>query len=82
MKLNGLTIRKNYYDSSGQTMTGEIVVEVGDTHSEVKLTLTPDHIQKILAVVADVVVESAKEVAQELTVRVIEDQAKLLEHKS
>lgn len=82
MKLSGLTIRKNYYDSSNQTMAGEIVIEVGDTHSEVKLILKQEQIQKILAVVADAVVESAKEVAQELTVRIIEDQAKALEHKT
>lgn len=82
MKLNGLTIRKNYYEATDGTMVGDIAIEVGGGIGEVKLVLKPEQIQRILNIVAQAVVDSAKEVAKELTTRIIEDQAKALEHKT
>ena len=69
MKLKSLHIRKDYYaDHYSAT------VEFEGSHGEVKLVLDERLSAKIIAVCADEIVASSKEVAEAMTANFIESQ--------
>ena len=78
MILQNITItRISYGDDEGQY---DCSVGYTGANSRTKLSLDRDTTTKILAVVADLIVESSKEVAATLTAEVI-DQTKSLTHE-
>jgi hypothetical protein len=66
MKLNSLSVYKSYDNTVYGSMTVE--GEVG----EVRLKLNHEQCQRIIAVVADTLVESAKELSQNLLAQTID----------
>ena len=76
MQLNELIIRRNVYNFEHQGITplalgGRIAFADKNKH-EVTLVLTPEHIDRILAVVAESMVETTRQLANTLTASVIE----------
>lgn len=76
MQLNELKIERNMYTFRHEgTEPGAIggVIKFADKHrSEITLVLTPDHIDAILAIVADAMVEQTRKLATDLTANIIE----------
>lgn len=68
MKLKTLHIYEDYMKSGKYNGT----IEVAGEHGKIELKLTPEQIDKLVRVVADELVESAKEVATALTAECIE----------
>lgn len=58
-------------------------VEFFSKEGSIKLNLRPEHITKIIAVVADAMVASAQSVANDMTAAILQEneQINLLEHK-
>ena len=87
MQLNELIIRRNTYNFEYQGtaaggIAGRIAFSDKNKH-EVTLQLSPDHIDRILAIVAQNMVDTTRELAATLTASVIEhaaDTSLLLEH--
>lgn len=68
------------WSSEGDKLTGTIQFE--NSLGEIQLNLSPEQISRILPVVADSLVASAKEVATELSATVIEQSQLQLEAPS
>ncbi|HEV2682615.1 MAG TPA: hypothetical protein VGV14_19090 [Rhodanobacter sp.] len=79
MQLNELIISRNRYNFEHQgTAAGGISgrIAFSDVNKcEVTLVLRPDHIDKILAIVAQSMVDTTRELVTELTTNVIEHAA-------
>ena len=82
MILKQLTIfRKNSWDEKcNSPLVGSI--EFKNDLGSIKLDLSEEMAQKILAIVAEGVVESAKEVASKLTANLLVQGAPALEHRT
>jgi len=81
MQLNELTIQRNTYSFEHQGVAsgavyGRITFEGSNKH-EVRLVLTARQIEKILAIVADSMVETTRELANDLTANIIESATSL-----
>lgn len=79
MQLNELIIRRNTYGFENQGIAagavgGQITFQGGSRH-EVRLILTKPQIDKILSIVADSMVETTRELANDLTANIIESAA-------
>lgn len=79
MQLNELIISRNRYNFEHQGIrpggiSGRIAFSDANKH-EVTLILSPEHIDKILAIVAESMVETTRELAANLTANVIEHAA-------
>ena len=82
MQLNELIIKRNTYawDMQGVpagSIGGRIAFSDKNKH-EVALQLTPEHIDRILAIVAESMVETTRELANDLTAHIIESAASCL----
>ena len=73
MEFRKLEIEKNTWG------TGELKGSVcfSNEKGRIQLKLKPEHINKIFEVVADTMIETAREAAQELTCNIIEHKASL-----
>ena len=67
MQLESLWIRKNYGDTALRAG-----IEFSGRHGKVELNLPEDTTKRLLAVVADLVVEAGQQVARDLTAETIE----------
>lgn len=67
MKLKRLHIYETYDEAA--PLKGEL--EFGSPRGEIKLTIKPEHLEGILQIVADALVASANEAANEITAQVI-----------
>lgn len=79
MQLNELVIQRNMYAFEHQGISaggigGRIAFSDANKH-EVRLQLSPQHIDRILAIVAESMVETTRELANTLTTNVIEHAA-------
>lgn len=79
MQLNELIIQRNMYGFEYQGISaggigGRIAFSDANKH-EVRLQLSPQHIDRILAIVAESMVETTRELATTLTTNVIEHAA-------
>lgn len=77
MQLNNLTIERNMYRFSSDNIpfggiSGRITFGTGEGH-QMTLVLTAPQIQEILNVVAGAMVETTKELAQNMTREIIEN---------
>jgi len=76
MQLNELKITRNMYTFRHESVEpGAVggVIKFADQHrSEITLVLTPDHIDAILAIVAEAMVEQTRKLATDLTANIIE----------
>ena len=81
MILKSLLIRKSYsYDAKTNAVyTGE--VEFTSQHGEIKLNLTPEQVEGVLAVCAESVVAASKDVAESLTSAALSSHTALIEQK-
>jgi len=81
MQLNELIISRNRYNFEHQGVSpGGISgrIAFSDTNKcEVTLVLRPDHIDKILAIVAQSMVDTTRELVTELTANVIQHAAQI-----
>lgn len=76
MKLRHLDLHDYFND--GRPLEGSVTFQ--DSHgNETKLKLAPEHMQGILAVVAEALVQSARELAENLTANIITDAGHRLE---
>ncbi len=73
MNLKELRIVREEYGQDKGKLLGKIKVDSQD--GEITIRLTPKHIEQILRVCADSLVEVSKEVASELTSSMIEQSA-------
>lgn len=69
MKLKNLYLRRETWGPNEGRIVGSVEFENG--HGEIKLNLCPDASDRILTVVADCLVDSAKETAHALTASII-----------
>jgi hypothetical protein len=81
MQMNELIIKRNTYNFSNQGIEpgglgGRIAFSDKNKH-EVTLQLSPEHIDSILAIVADSMVETTRELAADLTANVIQHAAQI-----
>lgn len=81
MQLNELMISRNRYSWEMQGIAagglgGRIAFSDKNKH-EVTLQLSPEHIDKILAIVAESMVETTRELAADLTANVIQHMTQL-----
>lgn len=78
MELKSLTLQR--WDKA-RPVQGTI--EFFNGEGEIKITLKPEHINKVIAVVADALVESSKAVAEDLTAAILvaSTAGNILEHK-
>jgi len=67
----------DYFFDAAKPLVGKIKFR-GDDHSEIVLYLNEETAKKVLAIVADGIVEATKAVARDLTAEVINDQQRLL----
>lgn len=81
MQLNELIIRRNTYNFDHQGVSAGGIggrIAFSDVNKcEVTLVLRPEHIDKILAVVADSMVEATREMAADLTANIIQHAAQI-----
>ena len=81
MQLNELIIQRNRYTWEQQGVAPQAVggrISFSDTHKhEVTLQLSPEHIDRILAIVAESMVETTRELAADLTANVIQHAAQI-----
>ena len=81
MELSSLHLRRSGYGIDKGELTGSLVVTT--MSGEVNLKLSGKNAEKILAVVADQLVEQAQEVAHNITRDILEHNPnKALEHQS
>ena len=81
MQLNELIIRRNTYTFSNQGIEpggigGRIAFSDTNKH-EVTLQLSPEHIDRILAIVAESMVAPTRELAADLTANIIQHAAQI-----
>ena len=79
MELKSLNLNRYSYQNDGK-LTGTLHV-TSNEGSEIKIVLTEDKADKILALISEQLVESAKEIAENLTREIIEHRP-ALEDKS
>ena len=72
MNLSKLEIERERFGKNKGEYRGRIVFD--NEHGMVSLHLTPEHIEKIFALCADAIVDTAKAAANEMTCAVIEHQ--------
>jgi hypothetical protein len=81
MQLNELIIRRNTYNFDHQGVSAGGLggrIAFSDVHKcEVTLVLRPDHIDKILAIVAQSMVDTTRELVTELTTNIIQHAAQV-----
>jgi hypothetical protein len=70
MEFQSLVIEKERFGPSRGNLKGSIIFSGDD--ARINLKLNQSHIDKIFQIVADTMIEVAKEAAQELTVNIIE----------
>ncbi|MAF36022.1 hypothetical protein CL622_02795 [archaeon] len=70
MDFQSLEIEKERFGSNKGNLKGNITFSSDD--ARINLKLNQSHIDKIFEIVADTMIEVAKEAAQELTVNIIE----------
>lgn len=82
MKLEQLSISRNTYNFAFDGVAPSAIggkVKFSDPNShEVTLILTPAHIDRILAIVAETMVETTRALAEDLTANIIQHAAQLL----
>lgn len=79
MELRMLHLSRETYGESKGRLKGKLSVTT--SYGEIDLKLEDERAEQILQIVADQLVESAKEVAQNITREVLEHQAPALEHR-
>ena len=77
MKLKRLEISRDIWGSDPEALKGEITYD--SPAGKVNIVLKPEHLEGILAIVADGLVAASKEIATELTANIIENASNRLE---
>lgn len=77
MDLESLKIEKRAWGENKGKYTGSI--NFYNQQGSIGLNLEPEQINKIFAICADVLIQTSKEVANDMTANIIEAKAKVLE---